>query len=127
MEICLFLQTKKLIMPELQFGQYWIPQDTVAEVDTIANRVVPSFITTSGFHSSFESLPRVLNQTMSGWNLIVLAVVLLLIVLNKYLYPRQFSQLFTSPFSVSQTNQLLREWNPMKSFTGFTFSFPILW
>ena len=80
---------------------------------------VTSFIT-SGFDGVISPMVRVTHEVLSGWNLIVLAAVLLLVVINKQLYPRQFRQLLTVPSGVSHTNQLLREWTPTTSFIGFT-------
>lgn len=80
---------------------------------------VTSFIT-SGFEGVISPMVRVTHEVLSGWNLIVLAAVLLLVVINKQLYPRQFRQLLTVPSGVSHTNQLLREWTPTSSFIGFT-------
>ena len=81
---------------------------------------VSNFIT-SGFEGVISPMERVTHEVLAGWNLIVLAAVLLLVVLNKQLYPRQFSQLLSVPSGVSHTNQLLREWNPASSFIGHSF------
>ena len=79
-----------------------------------------STFVTSGFEGVISPMVRVTHEVLSGWNLIVLAAVLLLVVINKQLYPRQFRQLLTVPSGVSHTNQLLREWTPTTSFIGFT-------
>lgn len=79
-----------------------------------------SFVT-SGFEGVISPMERVTHEVLAGWNLIVLALVLLLMVINKQLYPRQFRQLLSVPSGASQTNQLLREWNPPTSFIGNTF------
>ena len=81
---------------------------------------VSSFIT-SGFEGVISPMVRVTHEVLSGWNLIVLAAVLLLVVINKQLYPRQFRQLLSVPGGVAHTNQLLREWTPTRSFIGFSF------
>lgn len=81
---------------------------------------VSNFIT-SGFEGVISPMERVTHEVLAGWNLVVLAVVLLLVVINKQLYPRQFRQLLSVPSGVSHTNQLLREWTPTKSFIGYTF------
>ena len=67
-------------------------------------------------------MERVTRDVLEGWNLIILAAVLLLVVINKQLYPRQFRQLLTVPGGVAHTNQLLREWTPTTSFIGFSFT-----
>ena len=82
---------------------------------------VSSFVT-SGFGGVISPIERVTHDVMEGWNLIVLAAVLLLVVLNKQLYPRQFRQLLSVPGGVAHTNQLLREWTPTQSFIGYSFS-----
>ena len=79
-----------------------------------------SFVT-SGFDGIISPAVRTTHEVLAGWNLFVLAAVLLLVVLNKQLYPRQFRQLLSVPAGVAHTNQLLREWMPSRSFIGFTF------
>lgn len=81
---------------------------------------VTNFIT-SGFDEVINPIVRVTHEVLSGWNLIILAVVLLLVVINKQIYPRQFRQLLSVPGGVAHTNQLLREWSPLRSFIGFSF------
>lgn len=79
-----------------------------------------SFIT-QGFEGIISPMERVTHEVLAGWNLIVVAIVLLVVVINKQLYPRQFKQLLGVPSGVSHTNQLLREWTPTASFIGYTF------
>ena len=101
-----------------------VPQavDTTQVVDTIAcDNVVPSFIT-SGFHGTLTPMLRVSYEILQGWNLALLGLMLLLIVLNKQLYPRQFRQVLSVPGGVAHTNQLLREWNPLRSFICVSFT-----
>ena len=81
-----------------------------------------SFIT-SGFEGIISPMERVTHEVLAGWNLIVLAAVLLLVVINKQLYPRQFRQLLSVPSGVAHTNQLLREWTPLRSSIGMAFLF----
>ena len=76
---------------------------------------------TSGFEGVISPMVRVTHEVLAGWNLVVLAAVLLLVVINKQLYPRQFRQLLSVPGGVAHTNQLLREWTPTRSFIGFSF------
>ena len=96
--------------------------DTVQAVDTIVcDSVVPSFIT-SGFDGTLTPLVRMSYEILQGWNLALLGVLLLLIVLNKQLYPRQFRQVLSVPGGVAHTNQLLREWNPVRSFLCVSFT-----
>lgn len=83
---------------------------------------ISSFVT-SGFEGVISPMERVTHEVLAGWNLIVLAAVLLIVVLNKQLYPRQFRQLLSVPGGVAHTNQLLREWAPMRSFIGYAFLF----
>ena len=95
--------------------------DTLQAVDSVAlDSVVPSFIT-SGFQGTLIPLPRMSYEVLQGWNLALLGLLLLLIVLNKQLYPRQFRQVLSVPGGVSHTNQLLREWNPQRSFLCVSF------
>lgn len=95
--------------------------DTLQVVDSVAlDSVVPSFIT-SGFQGSLIPMQRMSYEVMQGWNLALLGLLLLLIVLNKQLYPRQFRQVLSVPGGVSHTNQLLREWNPQRSFLCVSF------
>lgn len=78
---------------------------------------------TSGFEGVISPMERVTHDVLAGWNLIVMAAVLLLVVINKQLYPRQFRQLLSVPGGVAHTNQLLREWTPTRSFIGLAFLF----
>ena len=96
--------------------------DTIPVVDTLVHdSVVPSFIT-SGFHGTLIPLERMSYEILQGWNLALLGLLLLLIVLNKQLYPRQFRQVLSVPGGVAHTNQLLREWSPMRSFICMSFT-----
>ena len=98
------------------------PADSVQVVDTIAcDNTVPSLIT-SGFHGSLTPLVRMSYEILQGWNLALLGLLLLLIVVNKQLYPRQFRQVLSVPGGVAHTNQLLREWNPVRSFLCVSFT-----
>ena len=95
--------------------------DTSCVVDAMTcDSVVPNFIT-SGYGHSVTPLPRMTYDVMQGWNLAVFALVLLVVVLNRQLYPRQFRQMLSVPGGVSHTNQLLREWSPVRSFLGNSF------
>ena len=122
-------------MPEYPFISYENPFaiakqvviDTVAQADTLCqadtlacDSLVPSFIT-SGFGGMVNPMPRVTYDILLGWNLVALGLMLLLIVMNKQLYPRQFRQILTVPGGVAHTNQLLREWSPVGSFIGVSF------
>lgn len=82
--------------------------------------IVPSFIDT-GFEGAVMPLSRASYDVLQGWELVILGLVLLMVVLNKQIYPRPFRQVFQVPAGVSHTNQLLREWSPMNSFIGITF------
>ena len=81
---------------------------------------VSSFVT-SGFNGVISPMARTTHEVLDGWNLVILAAVLLIVVINKQLYPRHFRQLLSVPGGVAHTNQLLREWTPTKSFIGFSF------
>jgi hypothetical protein len=106
-------------MPEHPFIDYGAPfTANIQPIDTVATEsVVPSFLT-QGFGHAVTPLPRVTYDILQSWDLVLIAVVLLLIVLNKQLYPRQFRQVLSVPGGVAHTNQLLREWNPVGSFLG---------
>ena len=102
--------------------------DTVRTVDTLAcDSVVPSFIT-SGFRGTMTPMLRMSYEILQGWNLALLGLMLLLIVVNKQLYPRQFRQVLSVPGGVAHTNQLLSEWNPLRSFlcVSFTLGYVLL-
>ena len=101
-----------------------VPQaiDSVQVTDSIAcDSVVPSFIT-SGFRGTVTPMLRMSYEILQGWNLALLGLMLLLIVLNKQLYPRQFRQVLSVPGGVAHTNQLLREWNPLRSVICVSFT-----
>ena len=96
--------------------------DSIPMADTLVrDSVVPSFIT-EGFHGTLIPMVRMTYEILQGWNLALLGLMLLLIVLNKQLYPRQFRQVLSVPGGVAHTNQLLREWSPMGSFLCVSFS-----
>lgn len=125
----------KTAMPEYPFISYQNPyveplvmKDTVAHVDTLCqadtaalcDSLVPGFMTT-GFGGVVNPMPRVTYDVLLGWNLVALGLMLLLIVINRQLYPRQFRQILSVPGGVAHTNQLLREWSPVGSFIGVSF------
>ena len=92
-------------------------------VDTLSRDTVLTHFVGSNFDGSLTPMLRVAHDVLEGWNLIIVALVLLLIVLNKQLYPRQFRQTLSVPQGTSHTNQLLREWSPTGSFLGISFIF----
>ena len=98
------------------FGKYY--SDSLF-VEPEPEHFVPSFIT-DGFDKVIEPLERVSSNILNGWDLAILAAVLLLIIVNKQIYPRQFIQIFSVFKGTSQTNQLLREWTPIQSFINFS-------
>ena len=122
-------------MPQYPYIFYNNPfVDTIQVVDTAqvadtssCENLVPSFIT-SGFGGEIVPMPRMNYELLQGWDLAILGLMLLLIVLNKQLYPRQFRQILVIPGGLTHTNQLLREWNPMGSFlcVSFTVGYIIL-
>ena len=119
---------KMPLVGDLQSADIVPVADTSRVVDTMAHdSVVPSFIT-QGFHGSLNPLPRMSYEILQGWNLALLGFLLLLVVVNKQLYPRQFRQMLSVPGGVAHTNQLLREWNPVRSFlcTSFTLGYILL-
>ena len=97
--------------------QALVPADSLG-----CDSIVTHFVS-SGFKGTLAPVLRMSQDVIEGWNLIVIALVLLLIVLNKQLYPRQFRQTLTIPQGTAQTNQLLREWSPTSSFLGISFLF----
>ena len=128
--IIYFCSTKQEIFmpqhPDIFYSNPFVetvqPVDTVRVVDSLpCDSVVPSFIT-SGFKGTLSPLPRMSYEILEGWNLALLGLMLLLIVINKQLYPRQFRQVLSVPGGVAHTNQLLREWNPMRSFLCMSFT-----
>lgn len=113
-------------MPQYPFPYYrnpFVAADTVQPqmIDTVpAECVVPSFIT-QGYGHAVIPVPRMTYDIFEGWNMALLGLIVLLIVLNKQLYPRQFRQVLSLPGGTAHTNQLLREWSPTGSFIGFSF------
>ena len=95
----------------------------IAQVQTPTDSLGCTHFVSSGFGGTLTPSLRMLQDVIQGWNLIIMALVLLLIVLNKQLYPRQFRQTLTIPQGTSHTNQLLREWSPTGSFLGISFIF----
>lgn len=103
-------------MEEFEFGKYYC--DTMFKAPE-PEQYAPGFIT-EGFNRVIEPLQRVTGDILNGWDLAILAAVLILIIVNKQVYPRQFVQVFTVFKGSSQTNQLLREWTPLQSFINFS-------
>ena len=101
--------------PFIDYGGPFVDSTQMA-----SDSLVPSFIT-QGFGRAITPLPRVSYDILEGWNLALIGVILLLIVLNKQLYPRQFRQVLGLPGGTAHTNQLLREWSPKGSFMGSSF------
>jgi len=101
--------------PFIDYGAPFVDSTQMA-----ADSLASSFIT-QGFGRAITPLPRVNYDILEGWNLALIGVILLLIVLNKQLYPRQFRQVLSLPGGTAHTNQLLREWSPKGSFMGSSF------
>jgi hypothetical protein len=101
--------------PFIDYGAPFVDSTQMA-----ADSLASSFIT-QGFGRAITPLPRVNYDILEGWNLALIGVILLLIVMNKQLYPRQFRQVLSLPGGTAHTNQLLREWSPKGSFMGSSF------
>lgn len=97
--------------------------DTVIVADTLACTDAATTFVTEGFGRAVVPMLRATYDVLHGWDLVILALALLLVVLNKQLFPRQFRQVLGVPGGVAHTNQLLREWSPMRSFLGVSFVF----
>ena len=109
-------------MPQQPFIDYTAPfADYMRQADSVAAEGAAHTFVTEGFGRAVTPLPRVTYDILEGWNLALLGLVLLLLVLNKQLYPRQFRQVLSLPGGVANTNQLLREWSPRGSFIGASF------
>lgn len=65
-------------------------------------------------------LERMAPDAFPLWILLLLAFLLVVLVVDKSVYPRQFRQILSVPAGVSATNQLLREWTPWRSWVGTT-------
>ena len=92
--------------------------DTVSVADTLVCNDEATTFVTEGFGRAVVPLLRSTYDVLQGWDLAIIALALLLVVLNKQLFPRQFRQVLSVPGGVAHTNQLLREWSPMRSFLG---------
>lgn len=105
-------------MPENPLTSSYITLAEASGCDSVATRFI-----SSGFNGTLAPAMRMTQDVIQNWNLLIVALVLLLIVLNKQLYPRQFRQTLSVPQGTSHTNQLLREWSPTGSFLGISFLF----
>ena len=92
--------------------------DTVSVADTLVCNDEATTFVTEGFGRAVVPVLRATYDVLQGWDLAIIALALLLVVLNKQLFPRQFRQVLSVPGGVAHTNQLLREWSPMRSFLG---------
>lgn len=106
-------------MPEHPFIDYGAPfAGNNQAIDTVTSDSVAQSFVTQGFGRTITPLLRVTYDVLQSWDLALIALVLLLIVLSKQLFPRQVRQVLSVPSGVAHTNQLLREWNPVSSFLG---------
>ena len=73
--------------------------------------IVPSFIDT-GFEGAVMPLSRASYDVLQGWELVILGLVLLMVVLNKQIYPRPFRQVFhVAPLRRSSSIQVIGDFS----------------
>jgi len=66
-----------------------------------------------------EPQPRVLDNLIPTWNIIVIMFALLFLVLNRHLFSLRFN-VFSLSSKAGDVDKLTREWNPIASITGLS-------
>lgn len=69
--------------------------------------------------SMLEPKPRVLDNLIPTWNIIIVMLAMLVLVLNRELFARRFKLLSLST-KPSDVDRLTREWNPIASLSGLS-------
>ena len=70
--------------------------------------------------SAMEPVPRILDNMIPTWNIIIVFMSLLFVVLNKQLYHMRFSVLLLELTQSSDSVRMTREKNPVLSLNGLT-------
>ena len=75
---------------------------------------------TENVTSMMEPHLRVVEYISPYWNFIVVLLAILFMVLNKQLFPLRFRMMLSVLFSSSDSEKMMREWNPVMSFNGLS-------
>ena len=69
--------------------------------------------------SVLEPKPRVIDNLIPTWNLIIVLLAVLFLVLNKHLFAQRF-KMFSLSTKPADVDKLTREWNPIASLSGLS-------
>lgn len=76
-------------------------------------------IVTESLASILEPQPRVVDNLIPTWNIIIVMLAMLVLVLNRELFAQRFKLLSLST-KPSDVDRLTREWNPIASLSGLS-------
>lgn len=76
-------------------------------------------IVTESLTSVLEPRPRVLDNLIPTWNVIIVLAAVLVMVLNKQLFAQRF-KVFSLLTKSADVDKITREWNPIASFNGLS-------
>jgi hypothetical protein len=76
-------------------------------------------IVTESLASVLEPKPRVLDNLIPTWNIIIVMLAMLILVLNKQLFAQRF-KMFSLTTKPADVDKLTREWNPIASLGGMS-------
>ena len=76
-------------------------------------------IVTESLSSVLEPKPRVLDNLIPTWNIIIVMLAMLILVLNKQLFAQRF-KMFSLTTKPADVDKLTREWNPIASLGGMS-------
>lgn len=76
-------------------------------------------IVTESLATVLEPKPRVLDNLIPTWNIIIVMLAMLILVLNKQLFAQRF-KMFSLTTKPADVDKLTREWNPIASLGGMS-------
>jgi hypothetical protein len=76
-------------------------------------------IVTENLATVLEPKPRVLDNLIPTWNIIIVMLAMLILVLNKQLFAQRF-KMFSLTTKPADVDKLTREWNPIASLGGMS-------
>ena len=89
------------------------------------NDTIDFQMVTENVASTLEPSLRVVEYISPSWNFIIVFMAMLFMVLNKQLYNMRFRMMLSVLTQSSDSERMMREWNPIVSFNGFTVFGPM--
>ena len=84
------------------------------------NDTIDFQMVTKNVASTLEPSLRVVEYISPSWNFIIVFMAMLFMVLNKQLYNMRFRMMLSVLTQSSDSERMMREWNPIVSINGFT-------